>query len=234
MVRHLKRNRAQVHLAVSKMSPEHLCWAVAERELTKDKRDTGGHEGPWAKDCRSACALAVQVLPRLRLSQPNSVLNLTKYRNGFFFSPTHWQVLFGPMYLEQGHSKLGSAFSRPLSPVFWLQSSLLPAQRCSVPTSWLGCSPEMWGVTLKAPCLRNHPLSRQQELKGRQDSGLFQYSWPTSRSGFGVMISLLPSSVRHLALEWGLMFYWDDYRTRIKTDLQCFFALELPSGIKTI
>lgn len=49
----------------------------------------------------------------------------------------------------------------------------------------------------------------------------------TFRSVIRVMISLLPSSLR-------VMFHLDDYRTRIKTDLQYFFALTLPSGIKTI
>lgn len=156
MVRHLKWSRAQVHLAVSKMSPEHLCWAVAEHELTKDKRDTGGHEGPWAKDCRSACALAVQVLPRLRLSQPNSVLNLTKYRNGFFFSRTHWQVLFGPMYLEQGHSKLGSAFSQAPVPCILAAEQPPPSREVFSPhfmvrmISWdVGCRPK--GPVSKEP-----------------------------------------------------------------------------------
>jgi len=37
-----------------------------------------------------------------------------------------------------------------------------------------------------------------------------------------------------LSIAVRVMFHGDEYGTRINTDLQCFFGLELPSGIKTI
>lgn len=205
MVRHLKWNRGQVHPAGSKTGPENLCWAVPECEQTKGRRETEEREGPWAKDCSSARALAAQVMPKLRISQPSSVLNLIRSRNSKFFSQTHWQASFGPMYLEWGHSELGCAFSQ--GPVSCILAAEQPSPCREVLHPHFMVRVLCWemGCYLEGPVYKQQPTSRTMGIKGKARLRPPQASWWTAatfRSGFRAVIPLLSSSGRHSALQW--------------------------------
>lgn len=164
-----------------------------------------GDRGTWRPLGQGLQLSHAQVMPKLRISQPNSVLNLIRSRNSKFFSQTHWQASFGPMYLEWGYPELGCAFSQ--GPVSCILAAEQPSPCREVLHPHFMVRMLCWemGCYLEGPVYKQQPTSQTMGIKGKARLRPPQASWWTAatfRSRFRVAIPLLSSSGRHSALQW--------------------------------
>lgn len=160
MVGHLKWNRGQVHTAVSKMSPEHLCWAVAEHKQTKGRMEMGqrllGQELQLSM-CPICLAQAEVLTAKL-------TFKFDQVQKWQFFQPNTGRLCLVPCTQSKAAQSWACAFSQAHLLYFGCRAAFSHPHLMATMLSWeVGCG-------LEGPVsLRNHTLPRQWELMGRQN-----------------------------------------------------------------
>lgn len=229
MVGHLKWNRGQVHTAVSKMSPEHLCWAIAEHKQTKGRIEMGqrllGQELQLSM-CPICLAQAEVLTAKLTFKSDQ----VQKWQ---FFQPNTGRLCLVPCTQSKAAQSWACAFSQAHLLYFGCRAAF--SQQIGAPPSPHGYDALLrGGMWPWRPCVSEEPHTAQAmgingKAKLRTSSSfngshcqeqVWGHNFPTA------FISETPGIGARVT------FHPDDLRTRMKTDVQCCFALELPNGIK--
>lgn len=231
MVGHSKWNSVQVHIAVSKTSPEHLYWAVAEHKQTKGRIEkapgprTAAQMCPICPSIAQAEALKTKLTPKFNQVQ--------KWQ---FFSAKHfWLCLvWCTQSKEQSCSELGCAFSQAHLLYFGCRTAF--SQQIGALYRHLMVRMLSWevGCGLGGPVSEEPHTLQAMGIKGKEKlktssfmtNGSHCQEWVWGHNFPPAFISETPGIAARVT------FHPDDFWTRMKTDVQCCFALELPSGIK--